>query len=152
MAKGLLNLWMLKMLSEGELTGYDIIKKVDEFTGKKPSTGSVYPLLKSMENKGWIIGKRIGNKIVYKITTSGREVVQSHGDLKEYYHEKIHESIYLAHATFNDFHLTLYNNKNLLYPLTQEISTLISEGVKFEEINKIIENTREELKKLKKRG
>jgi len=150
MAKGLLNLWMLKILSEGEVTGYDIIKKVGELTGKKPSTGSVYPLLKSMENKGWINGKRVGNKTVYKITTSGREVAKSHGNLKEYYSEKIHESICLAHETFDDLHLAFYNNRNLLAPLTQEISVLISEGVELDEINKIIQNTREELKKLKK--
>jgi formylmethanofuran dehydrogenase subunit E len=150
MAKGLLNLWMLKILSEGKVTGYDIIKKVCELTGKKPSTGSVYPLLKSMENRGWITGQRVGNKIVYKITASGREVVKSHGDLKEYYSERIHESICLAHETFDDLHLTFYNNRNLLAPLTQEISILISEGVDLGEINKIIQNAREELKKLKR--
>jgi DNA-binding PadR family transcriptional regulator len=141
---------MLKILSEGEFTGYDIIKKVGELTGKKPSTGSVYPLLKSMENKGWITGKRVGNKTVYKITASGREVVKSHGDLKEYYSEKIHESICLAHETFDDLHITFFNNRNLLAPLMQEISILISEGVELDEINKIIQKAREELKKLKR--
>ena len=150
MAKGLLNLWMLKIISEGEVSGYDIIKKVGELTGKKPSTGSVYPLLKSMENKGWISGKRVDNKTVYKITTSGKEVVKSHDDLKDYYSEKIHESICLAHETFDDLHLAVYNNKKLLAPLTQEISKLISEGVELDEINKIIQNAREELTKLKK--
>jgi DNA-binding PadR family transcriptional regulator len=150
MAKGLLNLWMLKILSEGEVTGYDIIKKVNELTGKKPSTGSIYPLLKSMENKGWITGKKVGSKIVYEITDSGREVVKSHSDLKDYYSEKIHETICLAHETFDDLHIAFSNNRNLLAPLAQEISILISEGVEFDEINKIILNAQEELKKLKK--
>jgi DNA-binding PadR family transcriptional regulator len=150
MAKGLLNLWMLKILAEGEVSGYDIIKKVSELTGRKPSTGSVYPLLKSMENKGWISGKKVGSKTVYKITDSGREVVKSHGDLKDYYSEKIQESICLAHETFDDLHIAFFNNRNLLAPLTQEISVLLSEGVEFDKINKIIQNAREELKKLKK--
>jgi DNA-binding PadR family transcriptional regulator len=141
---------MLKIISEGEVTGYDIIKKVGELTGKKPSTGSVYPLLKSMENKGWITGKKVDNKTAYKITDSGKEVVKSHGNLKEYYSEKIHETICLAHETFDDLHLAFYNNRNLLAPLTQEISMLISEGVELDEINKIIQNAREELKKLKR--
>ena len=152
MAKGLLNLWMLKILSEGEVTGYDIIKKVGELTGKKPSTGSVYPLLRSMENKGWITGKKVGSKIVYEITDSGREVVKSHGDLKDYYSEKIHESICLAHETFDDLHIVFANNRNLLAPLTQEISILLSEGAELDEINRIILNAREELKKLRKGG
>jgi formylmethanofuran dehydrogenase subunit E len=152
MAKGLLNLWMLKILSEGEVSCYDIIKKVSKLTGKKPSTGSVYPLLKSMEDKGWITGKKVGNKTKYKITGSGREVVKSHGDLKDYYSKKIHESICLAHETFDDLHLASFNNGNLLAPLTQEISSLLSEGVELAEINKIIQNARAELKKLKKGG
>jgi len=152
MAKGLLNLWMLKIISEGEVSGYDIIKKVGELTGKKPSTGSVYPLLKSMENKGWITGKDIGNKKLYKITNSGNEVVEGHGELKDYYSEKIHESICLAHETFDDLHLTFYNNRNLLAPLANEISFLVDAGVSTDEINKIIQNTVEKLKKLKKGG
>jgi DNA-binding PadR family transcriptional regulator len=150
MAKGLLNLWMLKILAEGEVSGYDIIKKVSELTGRKPSTGSVYPLLKSMENKGWISGKKVGSKTVYKITDSGREVVKSHSDLKEYYSEKIHESICLAHETFDDLHVAFFNNRNLLAPLTQEVFVLLSEGIEFDKINKIIQNAREELRKLKK--
>jgi DNA-binding PadR family transcriptional regulator len=152
MAKGLLNLWMLKIISESEVSGYDIIKKVGELTGKKPSTGSVYPLLKSMETKRWITGKNIGNKTLYKITKAGNEVVEGHGDLKDYYSEKIHESICLAHETFDDLHLAFSNNRNLLAPLANEISLLIEEGIALDEIKKIIQITLEKLKKLKKRG
>jgi len=151
MAKGLLNLWMLKIISEGEVSGYDIIKKVGELTGKKPSTGSVYPLLKSMENKGWINGKSIGNKKLYKITKAGLEVVEGHGELKDYYSEKINESICLAHETFDDLHLAFYNNRNLLAPIANEISLSLAEGVPIDEIRKIIQNTVEKLKKLKVR-
>jgi DNA-binding PadR family transcriptional regulator len=150
MARGLLNLWMLKIMSEGEVSGYDIIKKVGELTGRKPSTGSVYPLLKSMETKGWIIGKKIGNKTLYKISDSGTDVVKRHGELKDYYSEKIHESICLAHETFNDLHLAFYNNRNLLTPLTQEVSLLLSEGVETDVIDKILQNAIADLKKLKK--
>ena len=151
MAIGLLNLWMLKIISEDEVSGYDIIKKVGELTGKKPSTGSVYPLLKSMENKGWINGKSIGNKKLYKITKAGLEVVEGHGELKDYYSEKINESICLAHETFDDLHLAFYNNRNLLAPIANEISLSLAEGVPIDEIRKIIQNTVEKLKKLKVR-
>jgi formylmethanofuran dehydrogenase subunit E len=150
MAKGLLKLWMLKVISEGEVSGYDIIKKVEKLTGKKPSTGTVYPSLKSMQNKGWIIGKKMGNKSIYEITESGREVVKSHDAMKGHYSEKIHESICLAHETFDDLHFAFSNNRNLLAPLIQEVSILLSKGIEPDEINKIISNAREELKKLKK--
>ncbi len=56
MLKGLLKMSMLKIISENKTTGYEIIKKVTDLTGEKPSTGSIYPLLKSMETKGWITG------------------------------------------------------------------------------------------------
>jgi formylmethanofuran dehydrogenase subunit E len=143
---------MLKIISEGEVSGYDIIKKVGKLTGKKPSTGSVYPLLKSMETKGWITGKNIGSKTLYKITKAGNEVVEGHGDLKDYYSEKINESICLAHETFDDLNLAFNNNRNLLAPLANEISLLIKEGIAIDEIKKIIQITLEKLKKLKKRG
>lgn len=150
MAKGLLNLWMLKIISEGEVSGYDIIKQVGELTGRKPSTGSVYPLLKSMENKGWISGEKNGKKKTYEITDTGREVVKSHKGLSEHYSEKIHESIRLAHETFDDLHIAFYNNTSLLAPLSQEISLLLSEGVELDEINEIIQKAIWELKKLKR--
>jgi DNA-binding PadR family transcriptional regulator len=150
MAKGLLKLWMLKIISKGEVSGYDIIKKVGELTGKKPSTGSVYPLLKSMEKKGWIIGKKIRNKTLYAITKAGKEIVESHGELKEYYSIKIHETICLAHETFDDLPLAFYNNRNILAPIVEEISLLLSEDAAIDEIIKIIESTVKKLKKLEK--
>ena len=104
-----------------------------------------------MEKKGWITGKKVGSKTVYEITDSGIEVVKSHDDLKDYYSKKIHESICLAHETFDDLHVAFFNKRNLLAPLTQEISVLLSEGVEFDKINKIIQNARKELKKLKER-
>ena len=149
-AKGLLNLWMLKIISENEVSGYDIIKKVGELTGKKPSTGSVYPLLKSMESKGWILGKSIGNKTLYAITNEGKEVVEGHGELKDYYSEKIHESICLAHETFDDLHLAFSNNRKILAPLAEEISLLLSEGFSKNKIMEIIQDAIEKLKKMKK--
>lgn len=152
MVKGLLKLWMLRAISEGEVSGYQIMKRVDKLTGKKPSTGSVYPLLKSMQNEGWIIGKKTDNKTIYHITDSGREVVDKHDKMKDYYSEKIHESICLAHETFDNLHFAFSNNRNLLSPLIQEVSMLLSNGIEPDEINKIISNARKELKKLKKLG
>ena len=56
MAKGYLKFMMLKIISDGDATGYQIIKRVEGSVGSKPSTGSVYPLLKTMERDGWIEG------------------------------------------------------------------------------------------------
>ena len=82
-------MWMLKVISEREVSGYQIIKKVKELTGKKHSTGPVYPLLKSMQSKGWIIGRKVDGKTLYKISDSGKKVVVAHGSIKDFYEKRI---------------------------------------------------------------
>jgi DNA-binding PadR family transcriptional regulator len=150
MLQGLLKMWMLKIISKGEITGYQIIKKVNELTGKKPSTGSVYPLLKSMQSKGWIIGKKVNGKTLYKITDSGKKVVVVHGSMKDYYAQKINGSLSLAHDTFDNLHVTLIDNSALINPVVEEVSSLLAHGVAVEKINSVLSMTLIALQKLKK--
>jgi DNA-binding PadR family transcriptional regulator len=150
MLQGLLKMWMLKIISEGEVTGYQIIKKVNALTGKKPSTGSVYPLLKSMQSKGWIIGKKVNGKTLYKISDSGKKVVVTHGSMKDYYAQKISGSLSLAHDTFDDLHVALINNSALINPVVNEVSSLLAHGVAPEKINGVLSKTLTALQKLKK--
>ena len=150
MLQGLLKIWMLKIISKGEVTGYQIIKKVNELTGKKPSTGSVYPLLKSMQSKGWIIGKRVNGKTLYKISDSGKKVVAEHGSMKDYYAQKISESLSLAHDTFDDLQVTLTKNSAIINPVVTEISSLLAHGVAVEKIDSVLSKTLTALQKLKK--
>jgi formylmethanofuran dehydrogenase subunit E len=149
MLQGLLKMWMLKIISEGEVNGYQIIKKVNALTGKKPSTGSVYPLLKSMQSKGWIIGRKLGGKTLYKITASGRKVVAAHGSMKRLYEQKISGSLSLAHDTFDDLHVGLVKNSAILNPVTNEVSSLLAHGVAPEKISAVLSRTLVNLHKLK---
>ena len=148
MLPGLLKMWMLKITSEKEVSGYEIIKKVNELTGKKPSTGSVYPLLKTMQNEGWIIGKKLPGKTLYQITDAGKKVLKAHDSLKDDYAQKISRSFSLAHDTFEDLHLVLVHNENLVNPLITEISKLLANGIQPQKINEILTKTMGELKKL----
>ena len=148
MLPGLLKMWMLKITSEKEVSGYEIIKKVNELTGKKPSTGSVYPLLKTMQNEGWIVGKKLPNKTLYQITDAGKKVLKAHDSLKDDYAQKISRSFSLAHDTFEDLHLVLVHNENLMNPLITEISKLLANGIQPQKINEILTKTMGELKKL----
>ncbi|MCW4009838.1 MAG: PadR family transcriptional regulator [Candidatus Bathyarchaeota archaeon] len=157
MTNGLLKMCMLKIISMGEVSGYQIIKRVETLIGKKPSAGSVYPLLKSMQDQGWIVGKKTGNKILYEITDQGKEIIQKHDLLKEHISQKVRESILLAHNTFEDFtlalkkdfHLTFIETLDTLSPLLSELSRLKAEGVDPEKINKVLSKARDELQKLK---
>jgi len=148
MLPGLLKIWMLKITSEKEVSGYEIIKKVNELTGKKPSTGSVYPLLKTMQNEGWIIGKKLPGKTLYQITDAGKKVLKAHDSLKDDYAQKISRSFSLAHDTFEDLHLVLVHNENLMNPLITEISKLLANGIQPQKINEILTKTMGELQKL----
>lgn len=142
-------MWMLKIISVSEVSGYQIINKVKELTGQKPSTGSVYPLLKSMQSKGWIIGRKVGGKTLYKISDSGRKVVVAHGLMKDLYEQKISGSLSLAHATFDDLHVALFNNSTLINPVINEVSNLLAYGVAPEKINIVLSKTLKTLQKIK---
>ena len=148
MLQGLLKMWMLKIISEKDVSGYEIMKKVDELTGKKPSTGSVYPLLKSMQNEGWIIGKKQGLKTVYKITDSGKKVLEAHGTLKEDYAQRISRSFYLAQDTFTDLHLVLSHDRDLINPIITEVSKLLANGIQPQKIKGVLGKAMIELEKL----
>ena len=148
MLKGLLKMSMLKIISENKATGYDIIKKVNKLTGEKPSTGSVYPLLKSMVNKGWIVGRAVDGKTIYEISDSGKKVVQAHGSMKDYYTQKISGSISLANDTFNDLHVALINDATLVNHVVNEVSCLLAHGVAPEKINSVLSKMLAALQKL----
>ena len=148
MLKGLLKMSMLKIISENKATGYEIIKKVNELTGEKPSTGSIYPLLKSMESKGWITGVTANGKTTYEITTSGKEVVQAHRSMKNYYTQKISGSISLAQGTFDDLHVVLIDNSTLVNRVVSEVSILLAHGIAPERINATLSKTLDALQKI----
>ena len=139
---------MLKIISENKATGYEIIKKINALTGEKPSTGSIYPLLKSMESKGWITGIAANDKTTYEITSSGKEVLQAHHLMKNYYTQKISGSISLAQGTFNDFQVALIDNSTLVNRVISEVSILLAHGIAPERINSTLSKTLDALQKI----
>ena len=80
MKKGYLKLSILFVLIKGEAHGYEIMKKIGEFTLGLliPTPGAIYPALNELESKGLIEGRwenKGGKKVkIYKITKKGREV------------------------------------------------------------------------------
>lgn len=102
MATGILKMLMLHVMAEGEASGYDIMKKVESLSGKKPSTGSVYPLLKKMEREGWISGRTEDGKTFYRLTEVGREHVAQIKEARHGFIRNIYQSIALANETFDD--------------------------------------------------
>lgn len=76
MIKGYLKLIVLKELMQDSLTGYEIMQKLEAIMGKKPSSGTMYPLLKELHEKKFISQKDDDNKKFYKITVKGKRLVE----------------------------------------------------------------------------
>jgi formylmethanofuran dehydrogenase subunit E len=148
MLKGLLKMSMLKIIAENKATGYEIIKKVTELTGEKPSTGSIYPLLKGMQTKGLITGTTENGKTTYEITPNGQTTLTAHGSLKQYYEQKINGSISLVRDTFNDKETQSTSDLALAKPVIRQIEILLAHGVKPNKIKPVISNTVKTLQQL----
>jgi len=74
--KGILKLLILKELEKSDATGYELIKRISTKTCKKPSTGSVYPLLRELANSGFLDVRVEGNKKIYSLSQKGRYVLE----------------------------------------------------------------------------
>jgi DNA-binding PadR family transcriptional regulator len=81
LAKGVLPWYIMHLLGERPLYGYEIIKHIGEMTRGtwKPSPGSVYPLLHNFEKEGLIAGDwergKAAPKRRYQITEKGTAAV-----------------------------------------------------------------------------
>ena len=93
MIKGYLKYFVLKFLKEADMTGYDLMKHLEIAVGKKPSPGSMYPLLKDMEEQSLVKSKEKGKTKVYTITKSGKEVLVRFKKEKETMFVKMNKSM-----------------------------------------------------------
>ena len=105
--KGLLPLYVLHILNFGPTTGNYISHDIGERTNGKwvPSTGGIYPLLKSLEKDGLVVGnwddpKKKFRKI-YSLTPEGKkEYLRKKALLKP----KIEESLEVFKSIYNDIY------------------------------------------------
>ena len=80
--KGYIRIATLILLSKKPYHGYEIMKEIKERTRGfwKPTAGGMYPILKDLQESGYIQGewdaKTRRRKRIYKITGSGRTVLR----------------------------------------------------------------------------
>jgi PadR family transcriptional regulator PadR len=89
MIKNLLDIQLLRMVQAHPLWGYMIKKKVETNFQIKLRHGALYPMLNSLERKGFLTSQKQpkGGRVrkVYTITKDGEEYLQSYYDiLKEH--------------------------------------------------------------------
>ncbi len=73
-AHGNLRLYLLNLLSETSMHGYELIQALDERFGGtyKPSAGTIYPRLAKLEEEGLVTKLKEGRRAIYAITEAGR--------------------------------------------------------------------------------
>jgi DNA-binding PadR family transcriptional regulator len=78
--KGHLRLLVLRLLEEKEMSGYDLMKSIGKKLGKKPSAGSMYPLLEELKASSLLSVKESGKSKKYLLTKEGRSELSKMGD------------------------------------------------------------------------
>ncbi len=75
MLRGFLKILIMEGLLTEDMSGYGLMDFIKQKTGKKPSPGSVYPLLKTLNEKNIISYKKIGVKKIYRLTKKGKNAI-----------------------------------------------------------------------------
>ncbi len=73
MLRGHLKIFTLKALESAPLSGYSIMKFLEDKLGTKPSPGSMYPLLEELTGSKLVTCKEEGRKKVYSLTQEGKK-------------------------------------------------------------------------------
>lgn len=78
-AHGHLRLYLLNLLDETSMHGYELIQALDERFGGtyKPSAGTIYPRLAKLEAEGLVTKTTEGRKSTYAITAAGRSELEA---------------------------------------------------------------------------
>jgi DNA-binding PadR family transcriptional regulator len=71
---GELHLVVLALLEHRPMHGYELMAELTRLFGPtyRPSAGSIYPAVESMEAEGLIVGQPSGERRVYELTDAGR--------------------------------------------------------------------------------
>ena len=152
MKKGFVKVMMLYIISRGEITGYGLIKEIEGITGSKPSTGTIYPLLKSMAADGWISGESRDGKTYYQIMKGGKEKLNEIRAIKGEFMKKIFASLSIANEMFDYEKEEDMSAMGIVGPLIGDVMRLRRSGVEAESIQAVISKARENLRELDKAG
>ena len=80
--RGDVRLAVLALLAEGPRHGYQMIQEITERSegAWRPSPGSVYPVLASLQDEGLVDDEKVEGKRVFTLTAAGRAHVEERGE------------------------------------------------------------------------
>ncbi|MEO6532907.1 MAG: PadR family transcriptional regulator [Pseudolysinimonas sp.] len=94
-AHGHLRLYLLSLLAERPMHGYELIQALsDRFGGTYvPSAGTIYPRLGKLEEEGLVTKESDGRKTVYAITDAGRRELAERGSELDGIEDELSDSV-----------------------------------------------------------
>lgn len=94
-AHGHLRLYLLSLLAERPMHGYEVIQALsDRFGGTYvPSAGTIYPRLGKLEEDGLVTKESDGRKTVYAITDAGRAELAERGSELDGIEDELSDSV-----------------------------------------------------------
>ena len=82
--RNFLDIMVLQLVREGPTWGYRILKHVEEVHGVKLRHGALYPLLKSLEKKGYLRSEVEGKggriRRLYWLTSKGLQLLEAYNE------------------------------------------------------------------------
>lgn len=93
MQEGYLKIGVLKILSQKERSGYDLMKQIEMHIGKKPSSGSMYPLLKDLQKQQLITAHDRDRSTVYSLTAKGKNHLKELLTHRREIMERMHQNL-----------------------------------------------------------
>jgi len=96
--KGYISIVVLKSISESKKgqSGYGLMKSIEERCGKKPSAGSIYPILKELLKEGLVTVKKEGKKKIYITTPASKEYLIKFSEHKNQMIENVQHNVRYA--------------------------------------------------------
>jgi len=94
-AHGHLRLYLLSLLAERPMHGYELIQALsDRFGGTYvPSAGTIYPRLGKLEEDGLVTKESDGRKTVYAVTDAGRAELAERGSELDGIEDELSDSV-----------------------------------------------------------
>ena len=76
--RGFLSFTVLRFISKKPMSGEQLRDELEQRRGSRPSPGTIYPVLKSLVENGWIVEiKKSGKEKMYGITPKGKKEVEA---------------------------------------------------------------------------
>ena len=148
--RGLLRYITLIMIEKKPLSGSEITEEIESFMDWKPSPGSMYPLLSSLQEEDLIKPSEDSDPILkrFSITEQGAKEIEVHRHHDQEIRNRSKNIRKLYWRLLRGMPEEIHNSYTALQDQIEEIYDKITDLERFKEI---LENTTNELQKLEKK-